>query len=132
MVVVVSDDYLESDECDFQTKFALSLSPGKITQISHLQLHIIIFITVTSKPSAEASRHCTTGTDTGFIIWLCRQGLVLGPFPALDLPHMAVSKKLPVLHCSSCQWDNAACSRNVRAACQAYEGLPDPYRKICC
>ncbi|XP_021243732.1 myeloid differentiation primary response protein MyD88 [Numida meleagris] len=28
MVVVVSDDYLESDECDFQTKFALSLSPG--------------------------------------------------------------------------------------------------------
>uniref|UniRef100_A0A8D2QHD2 MYD88 innate immune signal transduction adaptor n=1 Tax=Zonotrichia albicollis TaxID=44394 RepID=A0A8D2QHD2_ZONAL len=28
MVVVVSDDYLESEECDFQTKFALSLSPG--------------------------------------------------------------------------------------------------------
>ncbi|XP_053121366.1 myeloid differentiation primary response protein MyD88 isoform X2 [Hemicordylus capensis] len=28
MVVVVSDDYLNSDECDFQTKFALSLSPG--------------------------------------------------------------------------------------------------------
>ncbi|NXN25165.1 MYD88 protein, partial [Nycticryphes semicollaris] len=28
MVVVISDDYLESDECDFQTKFALSLSPG--------------------------------------------------------------------------------------------------------
>lgn len=57
MVVVVSDDYLESDECDFQTKFALSLSPGKITQISHLKLHIIIFITVTSKPSAEVSGH---------------------------------------------------------------------------
>lgn len=33
MVVVVSDDYLESDECDFQTKFALSLSPGKIIEI---------------------------------------------------------------------------------------------------
>lgn len=59
MVVVVSDDYLESDECDFQTKFALSLSPGKVTQISHLQLHIIIFITVTSKASADASGHCT-------------------------------------------------------------------------
>ncbi|XP_048827065.1 myeloid differentiation primary response protein MyD88 isoform X1 [Brienomyrus brachyistius] len=28
MVVVISDDYLESDACDFQTKFALSLSPG--------------------------------------------------------------------------------------------------------
>lgn len=30
MVVVVSDDYLQSRECDFQTKFALSLSPGKL------------------------------------------------------------------------------------------------------
>ncbi|XP_030053844.1 myeloid differentiation primary response protein MyD88 [Microcaecilia unicolor] len=28
MVVVVSDDYLDSHECDFQTKFALSLCPG--------------------------------------------------------------------------------------------------------
>ncbi|XP_019363480.1 PREDICTED: myeloid differentiation primary response protein MyD88, partial [Gavialis gangeticus] len=28
MVVVISDDYLDSSECDFQTKFALSLSPG--------------------------------------------------------------------------------------------------------
>ncbi|XP_037703400.1 myeloid differentiation primary response protein MyD88-like [Choloepus didactylus] len=28
MVVVVSDDYLQSKECDFQTKFALSLSPS--------------------------------------------------------------------------------------------------------
>lgn len=28
MVVVISDEYLESDDCDFQTKFALSLSPG--------------------------------------------------------------------------------------------------------
>ncbi|XP_043923142.1 myeloid differentiation primary response protein MyD88 [Protopterus annectens] len=28
MVVVISDDYLDSDECDFQTKFALSLCPG--------------------------------------------------------------------------------------------------------
>uniref|UniRef100_A0A8C8VQ06 Myeloid differentiation primary response protein MyD88 n=1 Tax=Pelusios castaneus TaxID=367368 RepID=A0A8C8VQ06_9SAUR len=28
MVVVISDDYLQSNECDFQTKFALSLSPG--------------------------------------------------------------------------------------------------------
>uniref|UniRef100_A0A6J0UUV0 Myeloid differentiation primary response protein MyD88 n=1 Tax=Pogona vitticeps TaxID=103695 RepID=A0A6J0UUV0_9SAUR len=28
MVVVISDDYLNSEECDFQTKFALSLSPG--------------------------------------------------------------------------------------------------------
>ncbi|XP_015273815.1 PREDICTED: myeloid differentiation primary response protein MyD88, partial [Gekko japonicus] len=27
MVVVISDDYLDSEECDFQTKFALSLSP---------------------------------------------------------------------------------------------------------
>lgn len=31
MVVVVSDDYLQSKECDFQTKFALSLSPGKLS-----------------------------------------------------------------------------------------------------
>ncbi|KAM3927651.1 myeloid differentiation primary response protein MyD88 isoform 2-T2 [Leptodactylus fuscus] len=28
MVVIISDDYLESAECDFQTKFALSLGPG--------------------------------------------------------------------------------------------------------
>nr|XP_046227600.1 myeloid differentiation primary response protein MyD88 [Scatophagus argus] len=28
MVVVISDEYLNSDACDFQTKFALSLSPG--------------------------------------------------------------------------------------------------------
>uniref|UniRef100_A0A8C5DPC3 Myeloid differentiation primary response protein MyD88 n=1 Tax=Gouania willdenowi TaxID=441366 RepID=A0A8C5DPC3_GOUWI len=28
MVVVISDEYLESEDCDFQTKFALSLSPG--------------------------------------------------------------------------------------------------------
>ncbi|XP_040208716.1 myeloid differentiation primary response protein MyD88 [Rana temporaria] len=28
MVVVISDDYLDSNECDFQTKFALSLGPG--------------------------------------------------------------------------------------------------------
>ncbi|XP_041045791.1 myeloid differentiation primary response protein MyD88 [Carcharodon carcharias] len=28
MVAVISDDYLVSDACDFQTKFALSLSPG--------------------------------------------------------------------------------------------------------
>lgn len=29
--MVVSDDYLQSKECDFQTKFALSLSPGKLS-----------------------------------------------------------------------------------------------------
>uniref|UniRef100_A0A3Q0STS7 Myeloid differentiation primary response protein MyD88 n=1 Tax=Amphilophus citrinellus TaxID=61819 RepID=A0A3Q0STS7_AMPCI len=28
MVVVISDEYLDSDDCDFQTKFALSLCPG--------------------------------------------------------------------------------------------------------
>ncbi|XP_062335033.1 myeloid differentiation primary response protein MyD88 [Osmerus eperlanus] len=28
MVVVISDNYLDSDACDFQTKFALSLCPG--------------------------------------------------------------------------------------------------------
>nr|XP_057916536.1 myeloid differentiation primary response protein MyD88 [Doryrhamphus excisus] len=28
VVAVISDDYLDSDACDFQTKFALSLSPG--------------------------------------------------------------------------------------------------------
>ncbi|CAN2391485.1 Adapter protein involved in the Toll-like receptor and Il-1 receptor signaling pathway in the innate immune response [Pristimantis euphronides] len=28
MVVIISDDYLDSPECDFQTKFALSLGPG--------------------------------------------------------------------------------------------------------
>ncbi|KAK1173974.1 myeloid differentiation primary response protein MyD88 [Acipenser oxyrinchus oxyrinchus] len=28
MVVIISDDYLDSDACDFQTKFALSLCPG--------------------------------------------------------------------------------------------------------
>ncbi|XP_038664774.1 myeloid differentiation primary response protein MyD88 [Scyliorhinus canicula] len=28
MVAIISDDYLVSDDCDFQTKFALSLSPG--------------------------------------------------------------------------------------------------------
>uniref|UniRef100_A0A8C3M8S4 Myeloid differentiation primary response protein MyD88 n=1 Tax=Geospiza parvula TaxID=87175 RepID=A0A8C3M8S4_GEOPR len=38
MVVVVSDDYLESDECDFQTKFALSLSPGSSHHFSKAKL----------------------------------------------------------------------------------------------
>ncbi|XP_048385903.1 myeloid differentiation primary response protein MyD88 [Stegostoma tigrinum] len=28
MVAIISDDYLVSNDCDFQTKFALSLSPG--------------------------------------------------------------------------------------------------------
>ncbi|XP_067834862.1 myeloid differentiation primary response protein MyD88 [Heptranchias perlo] len=28
LVAIISDDYLISDDCDFQTKFALSLSPG--------------------------------------------------------------------------------------------------------
>lgn len=53
---MVSDDYLESDECDFQTKFALSLSPGKISQISHLKFHmnIIIFLTVTCPAEISA------------------------------------------------------------------------------
>lgn len=57
MVVVISDDYLESDECDFQTKFALSLSPGKISETSHLKLplHIIACTTVTSEAPAEIS-----------------------------------------------------------------------------
>lgn len=27
--MVISDEYLDSDACDFQTKFALSLSPGE-------------------------------------------------------------------------------------------------------
>lgn len=57
MVVVISDDYLESDECDFQTKFALSLSPGKISQTSHLKspVNIITCTTVTSEVPAEIS-----------------------------------------------------------------------------
>jgi len=56
MVVVISDDYLESEECDFQTKFALSLSPGKISQIFHLKLHIsiVIFTAVTSPAEISA------------------------------------------------------------------------------
>ncbi|XP_041922982.1 myeloid differentiation primary response protein MyD88 [Alosa sapidissima] len=32
MVVIISDDYLDSEACDFQTKFALSLSPGARTK----------------------------------------------------------------------------------------------------
>ncbi|XP_051538819.1 myeloid differentiation primary response protein MyD88-like isoform X2 [Myxocyprinus asiaticus] len=36
MVVVISDDYLDSDACDFQTKFALSLCPGTTSTFSHL------------------------------------------------------------------------------------------------
>lgn len=32
MVVVISDEYLDSDACDFQTKFALSLCPGARTK----------------------------------------------------------------------------------------------------
>lgn len=30
MVAVISDEYLDSDACDFQTKFALSLCPGNV------------------------------------------------------------------------------------------------------
>lgn len=57
MVVVISDDYLESDECDFQTKFALSLSPGKISQTLSLNLpvNIITCTVVTSEAVAEVS-----------------------------------------------------------------------------
>lgn len=51
---MVSDDYLESDECDFQTKFALSLSPGKISRISHLKFHINIVISLTSPAEISA------------------------------------------------------------------------------
>lgn len=57
MVVVISDDYLESDECDFQTKFALSLSPGKISQALYLKLPVSIITgtAVTSEAVAEVS-----------------------------------------------------------------------------
>lgn len=40
MVVVISDDYLDSDACDFQTKFALSLCPGT----SAVTVSIILFV----------------------------------------------------------------------------------------
>uniref|UniRef100_A0A8C5QGC0 Myeloid differentiation primary response protein MyD88 n=1 Tax=Leptobrachium leishanense TaxID=445787 RepID=A0A8C5QGC0_9ANUR len=55
MVVIISDDYLDSKECDFQTKFALSLSPGarekrlipvKYKSMSRPYPSILSFITV--------------------------------------------------------------------------------------
>ncbi|MBN3312582.1 OXSR1 kinase, partial [Atractosteus spatula] len=36
MVVVISDDYLDSECCDFQTKFALSLSPAAVVMSEDL------------------------------------------------------------------------------------------------
>ncbi|XP_068092044.1 myeloid differentiation primary response protein MyD88 [Hyperolius riggenbachi] len=55
MVVVISDDYLDSPECDFQTKFALSLQPGarerRLIPVKHKPMRkpfpsILRFITV--------------------------------------------------------------------------------------
>lgn len=51
MVVVISDDYLDSDACDFQTKFALSLCPGLNLNkqvYSAIVLHSISYFTLIS------------------------------------------------------------------------------------
>lgn len=48
MVVVISDEYLDSDACDFQTKFALSLCPGK------LHLYILFLSDIQSVQSVHA------------------------------------------------------------------------------
>lgn len=45
MVVVISDEYLDSEECDFQTKFALSLSPGMLCVYYVQQLCLAFFLT---------------------------------------------------------------------------------------
>lgn len=42
MVVVISDEYLDSDACDFQVKFALSLSPGRF-HFCYVQQHSVNF-----------------------------------------------------------------------------------------
>ena len=41
MVAVISDEYLASDACDFQTKFALSLCPGnaRLHKHTHTNTH---------------------------------------------------------------------------------------------
>lgn len=46
MVVVISDDYLDSDACDFQTKFALSLCPGTTFLKSAVTISIILFVSI--------------------------------------------------------------------------------------
>lgn len=43
MVVVISDEYLDSEECDFQTKFALSLCPGMLHLCYVKQLYFPFF-----------------------------------------------------------------------------------------
>lgn len=58
MVVVISDDYLESDECDFQTKFALSLSPGKTPQLGHLKLCINISLLLPEFLQLRSGLYC--------------------------------------------------------------------------
>ncbi|KAM8967712.1 myeloid differentiation primary response protein MyD88 isoform 2-T2 [Pelodytes ibericus] len=65
MVVIISDDYLDSKECDFQTKFALSLGPGarekrlipvKYKPMSRPYPSILSFITV-----CDNTNPCTKG-----------------------------------------------------------------------
>lgn len=62
MVVVISDEYLDSDACDFQTKFALSLCPGKVdSDLSSLSdifscLHVkLCFFFCRSKQALETN-----------------------------------------------------------------------------
>ncbi|XP_076617714.1 myeloid differentiation primary response protein MyD88 [Chaetodon auriga] len=54
MVVVISDEYLNSDACDFQTKFALSLCPGA----RHKRLIPVVYKTMT-KPFPSILRFLT-------------------------------------------------------------------------
>lgn len=65
MVVVISDDYLDSDACDFQTKFALSLCPGTTFLRSAVTISIILFASICLVHTLQVIYHLIYAFDTG-------------------------------------------------------------------
>lgn len=60
MVVVISDEYLDSEACDFQTKFALSLGPGEVHSFYVDALHwylqyLTLFLMLLQEPRRNVS-----------------------------------------------------------------------------
>uniref|UniRef100_A0A8C4QHX2 Myeloid differentiation primary response protein MyD88 n=1 Tax=Eptatretus burgeri TaxID=7764 RepID=A0A8C4QHX2_EPTBU len=68
MVVVISDDFLDSEQCDFQIKFALSLAPG----MQKKRLIPVVYRPI-SKPYPNFLRHITmsdyTKASTKYWFW---------------------------------------------------------------
>lgn len=94
MVVVISDEYLDSDACDFQTKFALSLCPGEVDLYFIQQLHRLMcacnlpspVFSPFQEPEANASFRSSTSrwrsrSLASYASWPCATTLVLAHRP---------------------------------------------------